>query len=122
MFRNIPVFFICAIFISFGCGSNPLPNANAPANRETKLDPANMPAGLSAIPLPSSANMPAGISLNAVNMPIGNKPIPGIPTAEQLKKGFKPVKTPPIPGIPDEATIRKQMGLPNTNVNPPPKK
>lgn len=106
----------------FACGSTPAPNVNVdvnmPTGKEIRLDPANMPPGLSAKPLPPG-NMPPGISVNAVNMPLGNKPIPGIPSAEQLRKGFTPGKT-PIPGIPDEATIRKQMGLPARNVNAPP--
>ena len=80
-----------------------------------------MPPGLSGERLPPSADLPPGISLNAVNVPPGNKPIPGIPSAEELKKPFKPGKT-STPGIPDQATIRKQMGLPVTNVNAPPAK
>ena len=87
-----------------------------------KLDPANMPAGLSAnqVQMPANnMNMPPGISVNAVNMPIGNKPIPGIPSAEQLKKGFKPGKM-PTPGIPDQETIRRQMSMPAANAPVPP--
>jgi len=119
MLKNTFVFLAIAI-AGFACASNPAPNANVdsnmPSGKEIRLDPANMPAGLSATPLPPG-NMPPGISVNAVNMPLGNKPIPGIPSAEQLRKGFTPGKT-PIPGIPDQATIRKQMGLPVTNAQP----
>ena len=125
MFRNIHALILFAVLVSAGCGSG-VPNSNTDANssaftnREIKLDPANLPPGLSASPLPSTANLPPGISLNPANVPLGNKPIPGIPTNEQLRKGFKPGKS-PIPGIPDEATIRKQMSQPVANVNAPPK-
>ncbi|MFN0278537.1 MAG: hypothetical protein ACKVRN_08040 [Pyrinomonadaceae bacterium] len=116
MFKNLAILFGLALILC-GCGSGSPSNVASNTNdsnmipKEIKIDPANMPPGLSAKPLPPSANMPPGISVNAVNLPIGNKPVPGIPSAEQIKKGFKPGKT-PIPGIPDEANIRKQMGLP----------
>ena len=120
MLKNISILVGFAVALSAcGLGGPSNANFNNEVNREIKLDPANMPPGLSATPLPSSANLPPGISLNAVNIPIGNKPIPGIPTAEQLKKGFKPGKT-STPGIPDAETIRKQMGLSATNVNASP--
>ncbi len=131
MYKNSFILLGFVIVITgIGCGSSAPSNANASANanlnsnaitsREIKLDPANMPPGLSAKPLEPSATLPPGISLNANVLPLGNKPIPGIPSAEALKKGFKPGKT-QTPGIPDPETIRKQMGLPVTNVNAPAK-
>jgi len=111
MFRITFIFVMCAAAVgNFGCGSRATPNVNAISNsnsnsvKEIKLDP---------------ANMPPGISLNS-NVSIGNKPIPGIPNAEQLKKGIKPGKA-TTPGIPGQETIRKQMGYPTTNVNLPKK-
>ncbi len=123
---NAFILFVLVVVISnFGCASSGPANTTSNSNtnsmtgKEIKLDPANMPAGLSANPIPMSANMPPGISVNAVNVPIGNKPIPGIPTAEQLKKSFKPGKA-QTPGIPDQETIRSQMSMPVTNINAPP--
>src|SRR4051812_18079971 len=123
IFRNTFILIGISI-VSFGCGSSgPLSvnvnvnaNVNASSNNitgnEIKLDPANMPAGLSASPISPSANLPPGISLNA-NLPPSSHKTPGIPSAEELKKQFKPGKN-PTPGIPDAETIRKQMGYPTT--------
>ncbi len=124
MFKNAFIL-VCSVIVitTFGCGSNSQSsttsnsNANVIMSKEIKLDPANMPAGLSGSPVPPSANMPPGISVNAAPPPSG-KTTPGIPSAEELKKGFKPGKM-STPGIPDQETIRKQMGLPVTNVNAP---
>ena len=109
---------------SFGCGaagtsnSNTSTNTNAPV--EIKLDPNNMPPGLSATPLPMNGKLPEGISINGAPPPPGRTPTPGIPSAEEIKKGVKIGRT-PIPGIPDPETLRKQMGYPPVNVNAPPK-
>lgn len=118
-----------AIAAGFGCGASAPSNSNSNSNTNTnnrpveiKVDPANMPAGLSTTPLPMPANgkMPEGISVNAATpLPRGTN-IPGIPTAEELKKGIKKGTT-PTPGIPDPETIRKQMGLPAVNINVPSK-
>jgi hypothetical protein len=132
MFKNSFVLISFAIVVTnLGCGSSSTTsntvstsNANAAVNsntaglREIKLDPANMPAGLSANTVRLSGNnMPPGISVNAVP-PVSGK-TPGIPSAEELKKGFKPGKV-STPGIPDQETIRKQMGMPITNTSVPP--
>jgi hypothetical protein len=91
------------------------------ANSEVKLDPANMPPGLSGNTVTPGANTP-GIPANAGPLPKGATPTPGIPSAEQLKKPFKPGAT-PTPGIPDEATIRRMLNTPsNVNAPPPPPK
>jgi hypothetical protein len=123
LFRNAFVLIGISI-VSFGCGPSVPSNANSNSNvnaniagKEIRLDPANMPAGLSANSIPPSANLPPGISLNA-NVPPSTNKTPGIPSAEELKKPFKPGKN-PTPGIPDPATIRKQMGYPTTNANLP---
>lgn len=110
-----------AAFAASGCGpANPGVNTNTNVNTEVKLDPANMPPGLSATPITPSANTP-GIPANANPLPIGKSPTPGIPSPAELKKGVKP-GTKPTPGIPDQETIRRQMGqppLPNANAAPP---
>ena len=112
-----------ALAVSFGCGaagtsnSNTSTNTNAPV--EIKLDPDNMPPGLSATPLPMNGKLPEGISINAAAPP-GRTPTPGIPSAEEIKKGVKIGRT-PIPGIPDPETLRKQMGYPSANVNATPR-
>ena len=123
------VILITAIATGFGCGASAPSNSNSNSNTNTnnrpveiKVDPANMPAGLSTTPLPMPANgkMPEGISVNAATPIPGKTRIPGIPTAEELKKGIKKGTT-PTPGIPDPETIRKQMGLQPVNVNVPSK-
>jgi len=128
MFKNAFILFFTAIvFINVGCGSsapshpvsNTASNSASMANREIKLDPANMPPGLSANAMQQPANMPPGISANAVNIPVGKTKVPGIPTEEELRKPFKPGKT-PTPGIPSPDVIRKQMGLPPINPKAPP--
>ena len=125
MLKNALILVCSTVVIgNFGCGSSgpsntaavSNSNANAVTSKEIKLDPANMPAGLSAKPVQMSANMPPGISVNAA-LPSG-KTTPGIPSAEELKKGFKPGKF-PTPGIPDQETIRRQMGVPAKNINAP---
>ena len=125
MFRK--AFILLTSFViaaaSLGCGSNVPSNIDVKANsnsntvRELKLDPANMPAGLSGNAIPMPNNLPPGISMNANVLPSG-KTTPGIPSAEQLKKGFKPKG--PIPGIPDQETIRRQLNTPISNINAAP--
>jgi hypothetical protein len=108
---------ITSAMLAVGCGdaatsntakvnSNAAANSNSPA--EVKLDPANMPPGLSASPLQQSAANADGISANPAPLPKGT-PTPGIPSEAELKKPFKPGAT-PTPGIPSEAEIRKAMG------------
>lgn len=123
MFRNaFTSLCFVIVLIGAGCGSN-VPsnvdvklntNSNSNTATEIKLDFANMPAGLSGKPITMSNNLPPGISLNANLPPSANK-TPGIPSAEELKKGFKPKG--PIPGIPDQETIRRQMNSPMSNIN-----
>ncbi len=124
--KGISIFSFCAALLCFGCGSskpvdlnvNSNPNSNSNSIREITLDPANMPPGLSGKPIPMNGNLPPGISVNAMLPPSG-KSTPGIPNAEQLKKGFKPGKA-STPGIPDQETIRRQMGNPTTDADRPP--
>jgi hypothetical protein len=116
---------VAAISASFGCGASGTSKNNASTNIngpvEIKLDPNNMPPGLSATPIamPANGKLPEGISVNGAAPVQGRTPIPGIPSAEQLKKGFK-IGSTPIPGIDPEAA-RKQLGYPATNVEAPPK-
>jgi hypothetical protein len=113
---------LLALVGSYGCGASGTSNSNTSTNTngpaEIKLDPNNMPPGLSTTPLPMNGPMPPGISLKPVE-PEPGKRIPGIPTAEEIKKGVKIGKT-PIPGIDSEAA-RRQLGYPPANFNAPPK-
>lgn len=108
--------------LSFGCGSSGPTNSakNSAANSNTvKMDPANMPEGLSpnSPPLPTG-NATPGIPANLGPLPKGATPTPGIPSPDQLKKGLKPGLT-PTPGIPSPEELRKQMGMKPANVNTP---
>ncbi len=123
MFRIqlISLLFVISL-IALGCGGAAPANSTANSNTNTaiKLDPANMPPGLSpntAIPAANATNVPANVKV----LPKGATPTPGIPSEKELKKPFKPGAT-PTPGIPDPATIRKQMGLPPLNANAVPPK
>ncbi len=92
------------LLASFGCGPSGTSSSNTDANTngpvEIKLDPNNMPPGLSTTPitLPSNGKLPPGISINSANVQTGK----------------------PIPGIPNPQTLRKQLGYPpgNANVSP----
>lgn len=84
-------------------------------NGKVKLDPANMPPGLSGSPVPMTGDIP-GITANGAPLPKPTGRIPGIPSESELKKKKKPGTT-PTPGIPDEETIRKAMGYPARNAN-----
>jgi len=124
MFRN-GIVVLSFVAITTACGSTTSLNVNVNSNsnsntaKEIRLDPANMPPGLTGNPVPMNGNgLPPGISVNATVPPSG-KTTPGIPSAEQLKKGIKPGKV-STPGIPDPETIRRQMGYPTTNANLPP--
>ena len=104
---------IAAIFAGGCSGSSS--NSNANANQGAGLgnvavDANNMPEGLSASPIPPSANTTPGIPdpKAANNLPKGTTPTPGIPSPDELKKPFKPGAT-PTPGIPDPETLRRQM-------------
>jgi len=117
MYKFLIFSLACAI-LSTACGSAPSNSnsaaaANAVNAAPIKLDPANMPPGLSGSPLPVT-NVPGIPANGAQALPKGTTPTPGIPSAEQIKKGIKPGLT-PTPGIPDPATLRKQMGLPPVN-------
>jgi hypothetical protein len=94
---------------SSGSNSNANMNQSVGAGNVT-VDANNLPEGLSASPMPPSANTTPGIPdpKDANNVPKGATPTPGIPSPEQMKKPFKPGAT-PTPGIPDPETLRKQM-------------
>ncbi|HVF47241.1 MAG TPA: hypothetical protein VNA17_06730 [Pyrinomonadaceae bacterium] len=117
------VFLAVSIVVVAACGGSAPPNSTAatnvdnrpPANGEVKLDPANMPPGLSGSPVPMTGNIP-GIMANGTTLPKPTTPIPGIPSESELKKKKKPGTT-PTPGIPDEETIRKAMGYRPRNAN-----
>jgi hypothetical protein len=114
-------FILGAAVVLSACGStannstNAIPPSVATNANVIKLDPANMPPGLSGSPLPVNG-VPGIPSNGAAVLPKGGTPTPGIPGPEEIKKGIKPGLT-PTPGIPDPATIRKQMGLPPLNMN-----
>ncbi len=110
--------------LSFGCGSSGPANsgtntAATNSSNAVKIDPANMPEGLSpnSTPVPNGSATP-GIPANLGPLPKGATPTPGIPDAATLKKGVKPGLT-PTPGIPSPEELRKQMGMKPTNMNAP---
>jgi hypothetical protein len=105
------------------CGSAPENNSNANNSAGTgnvAVDANNLPPGLTASPLPPSANTTPGIPDPKVanNVPKGATPTPGIPDPAEMKKPFKPGAT-PTPGIPRPEELRRQMGRTNVNVNAP---
>jgi hypothetical protein len=110
-----------AIF-AVACGSSTETNSNVNVNQtvgtgNVTVDPNNLPEGLSASPIPPSANTTPGIPdpKNANAIPKGATPTPGIPSPADLKKPFKPGAT-PTPGIPSPEELRRQMQR-STNVN-----
>jgi len=91
-------------------------NANM-APQEIKIDPNNMPPGLSTTPLPMTGTPIPGIPTNGnVMVPKGTKPTPGIPSEQELKKGLKPSAN-STPGIPSQEEIRRMLN--QSNVKPP---
>ena len=114
-------FISCTVSLAVGCGGESPANstANAKANTNTnavtpvRLDPANMPPGLSATPI-----TPAPNAADA-NKPM--TPTPGIPSPAEMKKAAKQGTT-PTPGIPSPEEMRKAFGKPpsssNTNTAP----
>jgi hypothetical protein len=82
----------CVILAGFDCGGSGASNSNTATNTngpvEIKLDPKNMPPGLSTMPitLPSNGKMPAGISINSANVVPGKAPTPGIPNPETYRR------------------------------------
>jgi len=125
MLRNFTFVLICfSLAANLACSTADAPTANANTANVVNLDPANLPPGFSTSPIPIGTNSIPGIpdpnDANANKISPGN--IPGIP--DPSKKTPQPKKTPPIPGIPDEATIKKQMNTPLSDVNivnnPPP--
>ncbi|MEO7538600.1 MAG: hypothetical protein ABIV21_01100 [Pyrinomonadaceae bacterium] len=116
MSRNLFVLFLLVAALSLlGCGGAvENSNSNSNVNRSIVLDPANMPPGLSASPLPVNGSPIPGIPTNGAQLPRGTTPTPGIPNPQELKKGMKKGAT-PTPGIPDPETLRKAMGQPPSN-------
>lgn len=111
MFKNLTfVILLAASMLAVGCGGSATGNsANTNSNAAVKVDPANLPPGLSTVPVqPSNASTP-GIPAVIANMPKGATPTPGIPSEAELKKKVKPGVT-PTPGIPSEEEMRRQMG------------
>jgi hypothetical protein len=111
--------FVSAVMAA-GCGGASRNDAAINSNiapQEIKIDPNNMPPGLSATPLPMTGTPIPGIPTNGnVTVPRGNAPIPGIPTEKELKKGLKPGTT-PTPGIPSPEEIRRMLN--QSNAKPP---
>ena len=124
MFRIITIVSILSLVLfAIGCGGGAgkvanAPNTNINAVTSSTVDPANMPAGISANEIRQPVNAP-GIPANGGQLPKGATPTPGIPSPAELKKPFKPGAT-PTPGIPDQETIRKALGQRSTNVNTSP--
>lgn len=126
MLRSLSfLFLLCLTFIAMACGSAADTNSNrsGDSNRQSNLDPGNLPPGLSPQPIQPSGNSTPGIPpANAINaVPKGATPTPGIPDPANINKPLKPGAT-PTPGIPDAETLRRQMNQvrPNANVPPPP--
>ena len=91
------------------CGQ-PAENQNATGNSIQKLDPANLPPGLSGEPIKPTAESTPGIPPpgEANKVPKGATPTPGIPDPATLGKPVKPGLT-PTPGIPSPEEIKKMM-------------
>jgi hypothetical protein len=116
MLRLIFVFLLTlAVMMALACAggrsnttSNSTTAANAGTNAnggptEIKLDPANMPPGLSASPIVinGNANRPPGIPGNVNGAKRGTTPTPGIPSEQEIKKMMqKPGSTPPPANAP----------------------
>ena len=101
------------ITLAGGCSSDTATNANTNQTvgiGNVNIDANNLPEGLSASPVPPSANTTPGIPdpKAANSVPKGATPTPGIPSPAELRKPLKPGAT-PTPGIPDPETLRKQM-------------
>lgn len=112
--------------LAIACGGTAESNTNTNTNigagqGNVAVDANNLPEGLSASPLPPSANTTPGIPdpKTANNVPKGGTPTPGIPDPAELKKPFKPGAT-PTPGIPSPEELRRQMQRTNVNVNTQP--
>ena len=100
--------------VGLACSSGGSTNMNGVnANAANRVDPANMPPGISTAPL--NVNSAPGISEQANANKINLENVPGIP--DPNKKTPVPKNTPPILGIPDQETIKKQMNTPLKDVN-----
>ena len=86
-----------SIALAAGCAGAPAANG-ANANTAVKADPIGVPPVALESPTPPVTNTTTGNAANNANLPKGATP---------------------TPGIPDDATLRKQMGIPPTNVNMP---
>jgi len=105
---------LAAVLLAFAC-SSPSVNTNTNVNTQIKLDPANMPPGLSGNSFTPDVNTP-GIPANANPLPRDKTTnVPGIPNNAnaQNRKG----NANSTPGIPDSETLKRQMENPRTDVN-----
>ncbi|MBP9663595.1 MAG: hypothetical protein KBD94_03175 [Pyrinomonadaceae bacterium] len=116
--NKVVILLVCAVAgVAAACGDGSSNNAATNTNmapQEIKIDPANMPPGLSTTPLPMTGTPIPGIPTNGnIIVPKGTKPTPGIPSEKELKKGLKPSTT-STPGIPSQEQIRKMLNQANT--------
>lgn len=127
MKRSLFLFTILSCSFLFGCGGSTGGNSSAANSSNTanqansaKIDPANMPEGLSAKPIDPSAANAEGISANPSPLPKGATPTPGIPSEEEIKRmtsgKIKPGAT-PTPGIPSEEERKRMMSRPAANAD-----
>lgn len=117
-FISLAALFI-PVVLTAACGGTADVNTNGNANGGVKvitLDNANLPPGFSTSPVPITNAQTPGIPSNVNTIPKGTTPTPGIPSAEELKRGMKRGAT-PTPGIPSEAEMRRQMTVPAGNMN-----
>ncbi|MBK9216371.1 MAG: hypothetical protein IPM59_12415 [Chloracidobacterium sp.] len=118
--KKAVIFFMCVVAtgcVACGGGSNNAATNTNIAPQEIKIDPANMPPGLSTTPLPMTGTPIPGIPTNGnLVLPKGTRSTPGIPSEAELKKGLKPGAK-PTPGIPSPEQIRKMLD--QANAQPP---
>lgn len=110
---TLRVLLLLSVLIALGCvfACAPSGNTNTNANIEIKLDPANMPPGLSGNSFTPDANTP-GIPANSNPLPLDKRTkIPGITNNNANASS--------TPGIPDRETIKRQNENPPTDVNGP---
>jgi hypothetical protein len=123
--------FLSSVFLIISCGGGAeVKNANAGVNVANQgnsngfkpVSNANLPEGLSAVPIQPSGSQTPGIpdpktAVNAAGK--GATPTPGIPDPKNGNRQIKPGAT-PTPGIPSPEELRKMLSRPTSNVNTPP--